>query len=49
MQQLVMVGLTTNGQYLHAAVVTRSYLLANLKSDENGHVLKGHQIHILVL
>ena len=49
MQQLVTVELTTNGQYLHVAVVTRSSLLANLKSDENGHVLKANRIHVLVL
>ena len=39
-QQLVTVGLTTNRQYLHVAVVTRSSLLAKLKWDENSHVLK---------
>ena len=46
---LVTVGLTMNGQYLHAAAVTRSSLVAKLKSDENDLVLKGHQIHFLVL
>ena len=40
LQQLVTVGLTTNGQYLHVAAVTRSSLLGKLKSDENSHVLK---------
>ena len=35
-----MVGLTTNRQYLHVAVVTRSSLLAKLKWDENSYVLK---------
>ena len=49
MQKLVTVGLTTNEQYLHVAAVTRSSLLAKLTSDENGHILKGHQIHFLVL
>ena len=34
------VGLTTYGQYLHVAAVTRSSLSAKLKSDTNGHVLK---------
>ena len=34
------VGLTTYGQYLHVAAVTRSSLSAKLKSDKNGHVLK---------
>ena len=46
---LVTVGLTTDGQYLHIAVVTGSSLLAKLKSYENGHVLKEHQTHFLVL
>ena len=49
MQQLVTMGLATNEQYLHVAAVTRSSLLAKLKSDENGHILKGHQVHFLVL
>ena len=41
LQQLVMVGLTTNGQlYLHVAAVSRQSLKAKLKSDENGHDLK---------
>ena len=41
LQQLVMVGLTTNGQqYLHVAAVTQPSLKANLKSEENGHALK---------
>ena len=41
LQQLVMVGLTTNGQYcLHVTAVTRPSLKAKLKSDENGHALK---------
>ena len=39
-QQLVTVGLATNGQYLHVAAVTRSSLLVKLKSDETGHPLK---------
>ena len=33
-------GLTTNRQYLHAAVVTRSTLQSKLKTDENDHALK---------
>ena len=42
LQQLVMVGLTTNGQqYLHVAVVTRPYLQPKLKSDKNGYALEG--------
>ena len=40
LQQLVAVGLTSNGQYLHVAVVTQSTLLSKLKSNENGHVFK---------
>ena len=40
LQQLVTMGLTTNGQCLHVTAVTRSSLLAKLKSDENGHALK---------
>ena len=40
LQQLVTLELTTSGQYLHVAVVTQLSLLAKLKSDENGHVLK---------
>ena len=41
LQQLVMVGFTTNGQkYLHVAAVTRLSIQLKLKSDENGHALK---------
>ena len=40
LRQLVTVGLTTNGQYLHVAAVTQSSLLGKLKSDESSHVLK---------
>ena len=41
LQQLVMVWLTTNGQYYsHVAVITQASLKAKLKSDENGHVMK---------
>ena len=40
LQQLLMMGLTTNGQYLHDTAVTRSSLLAKLKSDENNYVSK---------
>ena len=29
-----------NQQYLHVTMVTRSSLLAKVKSDENGHTLK---------
>ena len=32
--------LTTNGQYLHVAAVTRPSLQPKLKTDENGHALK---------
>ena len=39
MQQLVTVGPTTNGQYLHVAAVTQPSLMAKLKSDENGYAL----------
>ena len=34
-------GLTTTGQYLHAAAVTRPSLQTKSKSDQNGHALKG--------
>ena len=41
LQQLVMVGFTTNEQQdLHVAAVTQPSLQAKLKSDENGHALK---------
>ena len=40
LQQLVTMELTTNGQFLRVTAVTRSSLLAKLKSDENGHALK---------
>ena len=39
LQQLVMVGPTTNGKYWHVAVVTPPCLPAKLKSDEDGHAL----------
>ena len=39
LQQLVMVGPTTNGKYWHVAVLTPPCLLARLKLDENGHAL----------
>ena len=38
LQQLVKVGPTTNGQYLHVAAVTRLSLMAKLKLDGNGYV-----------
>ena len=34
LQQLVTVGSSTNGQYLHVAAVARPSLLAKLKLDE---------------
>ena len=40
LQQLVTVGFATKGQYLHVAAVILSSLLAKLKLDKNGHVLK---------
>ena len=44
LQQLVTVGLTPNGQYLHLTAVTRLFLLANLKLHENGEI----QVQFLV-
>ena len=53
LQQLVTMELTTNGQFLRVTAVTRSSLLAKLKSDENGHALKwpflGHAIRYTFL
>ena len=41
LQQLVIVGFTTNGQQcFHVATVAQPSLQAKLKSDENGHALK---------
>ena len=40
LQQLAKVGLTTSGQYFHVTVVTPSSLLAKLRLDRSGHVLK---------
>ena len=40
LQQLVTMGLKTNGQCLYVTAVTRSSLLTKLKLDENGHALK---------
>ena len=49
LQQLVIRGLTINGLYcLHIAAVTRPSLQAKLKSDENGHACRRHQIQFLV-
>ena len=39
LQQLVTVGPTANGQYLHVAAVTRLSLMPKLKSDEKGYAL----------